>query len=64
MVGVIMCAVFGDCRLRVGLCELGETGTILPYPIDLSLEVSPLYNTGHTTVWPTLTVWFQVHDIS
>jgi len=50
MVGVIMCAVFGDCRLRVGLCELGETGTILPYPIDLSLEVSPLYNTGHTTV--------------
>ena len=41
---VIMCAIFGDCRLSgVGVVR----GVGLPSPIDLTRRS---YNTGHTTV--------------
>ena len=44
MVDIIMCAIFGDCRLRgVGVVR----GVILLSPIDLMRRS---YNTGHTTV--------------
>ena len=46
MVDIIMCAIFGDCRLRgVGVVR----GVSLPSPIDLTCRS---YNTGHFTVWP------------
>jgi len=44
MVDVIMCAIYGDCRLRgVGVVR----GISLPSPIGLTRRP---YNTGHTTV--------------